>query len=168
MREIFELPKLDKDNTVKRIDETKSFYLKDDSICRSTPSGAGEKMIDWADLPVDIQLYLLEELTSNSISKSEVDKRVLPINYKMKIVKKWFPEDMAPIIDQNKQIVTTSYNMDTITQKLSLIIEAGNDWLRESGGRKSISSNFGNNIKEISNDPVIERSLDIEKIRLLV
>ncbi|MCF7957811.1 MAG: hypothetical protein K9M57_05110 [Phycisphaerae bacterium] len=168
LRKLFGRPEMDIQSTIKSIDQIKSFYIDHQEISHDDPSRAGEKMIDWADLPIGTRLLLLEQLASNAIGKSEVNDQILPINQKMRMVDKWFPDDGTPIIHQNKQVVTASYNMSTIARQLSMIIDAGSDWLRESGGRKTISSHFEKNPKEISNDPVVQRSLDIKKIRLLV
>lgn len=120
------------------------------------------KMTDWADLDVDTQLSILEQLARNIFDFDEIlttKNPSDPENIRQLSRTLWFPDDFSGIIEQNRKTVVTKYDMETITCRFIGLIERvkSNLFTTEKKGEA----------EDISNEAIFTRSLNLENMRLL-
>ena len=143
----------DEAEILEQIARKKIHYPSDSPSKKSKKLG---RMIDWADLNVDLQLLILHHIVEDLSRISRI------------IVKKkhggstsdWFFERKSGIISQNREVIGTKYNFENQASCLVRVLEKGKNL-------PELTESAVGGLRSISNKPIFARSLELGNMRLL-
>ena len=148
-----QLPEPSEAEILEQIARKKIHYPLDFSSNKSKILGG---MIDWADLNVDTQLFILHHIINDL---SRIPQIIIKKRHG-KPISGWFSGEKSVTILHNSEVVGTKYNFENQASCLVRVLEKGKNL------PELIKSAVGGS-KTISNKPVFARSLELENMRLL-
>lgn len=126
----------------------------------NSPSNKSKKMggmIDWADLNVNTQLLILHHIVEDL---SRVQRIIVKKKWG-KPISDWYFEAKSDIISQNREVISTKYNLEN---QASCLVR-----LSEKGKKKPELTKSAEGVpKIIDNKSIFARSLELGNMRLLV
>lgn len=136
----------DESLTIEKIDDAK--------LCQ--PLENTNWHIDWADLDVDAQLFVLKEI----IQTPAMLEQLIDATTADKNISHWHNEDIRGIITHNCEVVSNKYNLAANAARLTSLIRRGNGLLNR--GRSTEQQ-----ARVTSNHAIFADCLDLASMRLL-
>ncbi len=149
LRQAADQPPLSAKNLLHQLDLAKTYTLHDQ------PPNT-QKMLDWADLNHESQLSILQDL----IADKALISQILPTNRRLSPIANWFCPQNLDIINQNKFVVSSRYNLEAYANQFCLTVDLADKLTAEPKKAKLPD--------RVNNEVFFADSLNLKNIRLLV